>query len=215
MYGLSYLRQQQHTQALREFPLAVEADPERADFQNALAQAYQFKKAYPEAEKHYLNALSLSGNDPAYQNNLAALYLDMQRWDDAVTHFRQASSNLLFGTPEVALTGMGFAYFQKGNYLDAIGAYKKALERNDRYPVAHMRLGETYYALDKWDMAIDSYGKAIALAPIYSEAYYKLGLAYMKNGRQDEAKTAFAEVVRLAPTAEIAKLAKGYIELLK
>ena len=44
MYGLSYLRQQQHTQALREFLLAVEADPERADFQNVLSSVVLQKR---------------------------------------------------------------------------------------------------------------------------------------------------------------------------
>lgn len=215
MYGLSYLRQQQNTQALNEFMLAVAEDPERADFHNALAQAYQSKKAYFDAEKHYLNALSLSSNAPDYQNNLAALYLDMRRWDDAISYFRQASSNLLFGNPEIALTGMGVAYFQKGSYLDAIGVYTEALNQNDRYPVAHMRLGEAYYALDKWELAIKSFGRAIELVPNYTEAYYKLGLAYMKVHQQDAARTAFSEVVRLAPISETAKLAKGYMELLK
>lgn len=215
MLGLSHFRQQQLTQALKEFLLAVENDPQNADYQNALAQVYQFKKAYPEAEAHYLKALEVSDNAPEYQNNLAALYLDMQRWDDAIKYFRQASSSLVFGSPEVALTGMGFAYFQLGDYLDAVGAYQAAIEKNSRYPVAHLRLGEVYYELDKWDLAIESYLKAIEFVPDYTEAHYKLGLAYMKNKQKEDAGKAFSEVVRLAPGSELAKLAKGYIELLK
>jgi len=215
MLGLSHLRQQQLTPALKEFRLAVEADPQNADFQNALAQTYQFKKAYPEAEMHYLKALEISGNSPEYQNNIAALYLDMQRWDDAIKYFRYASSNLVFGNPGVALTGMGYAYYQKGDYIDAIGAYQKAIETNARFPVAHLRLGEAYYELDKWELAIASYRKAIELVPDYPEAHYKIGLAYMKNGQKEEARQSFTEVLRLALVSESAKLSKGYIELLK
>jgi Tfp pilus assembly protein PilF len=214
MYGLSHLKQQQYTDALKEFMLAVEQDPQRPDFYNALAQAYQYKKAYPEAEKSYLKALSLSKNNPEYQNNLAALYLDMKRWDDAITYFRQAANNLLFGTPEVASTGVGYAYFQKSNYLDAIAAYQEAIQKNINYPVAHLRLGEAYYALEKWDLAVAAYEKAIEVAPNYVDAHYKLGLAYMKVGEQAKAKNAFAEVLQLAPTTEVGKLAKGYLELL-
>jgi len=215
MIGLAHFRQQQFTSALKEFLLAVEADPQNAEFQNALAQAYQFKKAYPEAETHYLKALELSDNEPQYQNNLGALYLDMQRWDDAIKYFRLASSNLLFGNPGVAYTGMGYAYFQKGDYIDAVGAYQKAIESSPRYPVAHMRLGEVYYALNKWELAIPSFRKAIELSPNYIEAHYKLGLAYMKNQQKEEAKQAFSEVLRLAPGSDLAKLASGYLELLK
>ena len=75
MMGLSYLRQQQLTAALKEFMAAVEADPQNADFQNALAQTYQFKQAYPQAEEHYLKAIALSNGNPQYQNNLAALVI--------------------------------------------------------------------------------------------------------------------------------------------
>lgn len=215
MLGLSHFQQQQWTEALQEFFKAVEADPQNPEFQNALAQAYQFKKAYPEAEKHYLIAMDLSNNEPLYQNNIGALYLDMQRWDDAIKYFRQASSNLLFGKPEISLTGMGFAYVQKGDYIEAVGAYQQAISNNERFPVPHLRLGEVYYKLDKWELAIQSCRKAIELAPDYTEAHYQLGLAYMKNGQKEEAQQAFAEVVRLAPISESARLAKGYIELLK
>ena len=67
--------------------------------------------AFPDAERHYLRAVRLDRDNPLYQNNLAALYLDMERWDDAISHFRKAADNLLFTNPEVALTGIGYAYY--------------------------------------------------------------------------------------------------------
>ncbi|TRO79496.1 tetratricopeptide repeat protein [Desulfuromonas acetexigens] len=213
--GLSHFRQQQLTQALKEFLLAVEANPQNADYQNGLALAYQFKKAYPEAEKHYIKALALGGDSPEHQNNLAALYLDMQRWDDAIKYFRLAASNLLFGQPERAHTGIGFAYMQKGEYLDAVGAFQQAIKENPNFALAHFRLGEVYHALDKWELAVASLRKAAELAPVVPEIRYKLGLAHMKNGQTPEALAAFEEVLRLAPTSEEAHLAKSYIEVLK
>jgi len=215
MLGLSHYRQQQLTPALKEFLLAVKEDPKNADFQNALAMAYQFKQAYPEAEQHYLKAIELSDNSPEFQNNLGALYLDMQRWDDAIKYFRLASSNLLFGNPEVALTGIGFAYFKKGDPVDAVGAYQEAIKNNARYPVAYLRLGEVYYEMDKWQPAIEAYQEALKLVPDYLEAHYKLGLAYMKTRQNDKAREEFDEVVRLAPVSDLAKMANGYLELLK
>lgn len=215
MLGLSYFRQQQLTSALKEFLLAVEADPRNPDFQNALAQAYQFKKALPKAEEHYLQALVLSNNNPQFQNNLAALYLDMQRWDEAIKYFRAASSNLLFGNQAIALAGIGMACFQKGAYAEAEAAYREAIESNPRFAAAHLHLGETYHALGKWDMALESYRKALELAPDSPEAHYRLALTYMKTQQKEKALVAFSEVLRLAPVSEFATLAKGYMETLK
>ncbi len=213
--GLSFLREQNSTSALKQFMLAEKKAPRRAEIQGALAQAYHLKKAYAEAEKHYLLAIEYSQQDPQYQNNLGALYLDMQRWGDALAYFRKASANLLFNSPEVSLAGEGFAHFQKGDYLDAVIAYKEALARDPRYMQAHFRLGEAYYALDKNELAISAYRDALAIAPEFAQAHYKLGLAYMKEQETQKAADAFREVLRLAPESEWGKLSRDYLKLLK
>lgn len=213
--GLSYLQQRNATQALKEFLLAEEANPAGVDIHSALGYTYQLKKAYPEAERHYLRALELSQNAPTHQNNLADLYLAMERWDDAIRLFREASSNLLFANPEVALTGMGYAYFQKGEYLDAVTACKKALEHRSRYPQAYLRLGEAYYALEKNDLAIKAFEEALSIAPDYAWAHYRLGLAYVKERQTDAAAASFREVTRIAPDSEAGRLAADYLEILQ
>ncbi len=213
--GISYLKEQDPTRALKQFLLAAEKNPRRADIQGALAQSYHLKKAYEDAERHYLRAIDLSNNDPQYQNNLAALYLDMKRWDDAIAYFRKAASNLLFNDSEVAFTGVGFAYFQKGEFLDAVIAYKEALARNPRFAQAHFRLGEAYYALEKTHLAIDAFRQALSQAPNFSLAHYKLGLSYMKERQTEKARASFEKVVDLDPDSEWAGLSRDYLQLLK
>lgn len=213
--GLSYLGENNPTRALNEFLIAEEADPANAEIQAALAQAYHLKKAYPEAERHYLRALQLTANDPQFLNNLGALYLDMERWDEAIRTFDQAASNLLFTRSEVALTGKGFAYFKKGNFLEAVTAFKKALVKNPNFTQARFRLAETYYVLDNPDLAIDEYRKILVITPDYPLAHYKLALAYVKNRQKDKALSSFREVIRLAPDSEWGKLSTDYLGILK
>lgn len=215
LLGVSYLREGNSTMALKEFLQAAEAKPQRADIHSALGQAYHFKAAYPEAEEHYLRALKLDPDNPQTQNNLAALYLDMERWDDAIRYFRKASDTLTFTSPEVALTGIGYAHLHKGEYLQAVTACKEALSHNSRYPQAYLRLGESYYALDKSDLAIGAFLKGLGLAPDFTEAHYKLALAYAKAGETEKAKASFLEVIRLAPDSEQALLASDYLNLLR
>jgi tetratricopeptide (TPR) repeat protein len=201
--------------ALRELQLAEQKDADNADIQNSLAQAYQLKRAFLEAERHYLKALRLDRGNPTFQNNLAALYLDMERWDDAIRQFRKAADNLLFAAPEVALTGIGYANFHKGVYLDAIAACKEAINHNPRYAQAHLQLGEAYYALDKTGPAIEAYRQALALSPDYTLAHYRLGQAYMKLQQPEQAVASFREVLRLAPDSDLGRSVAEYIKILK
>lgn len=215
--GLSYLREPNHSLALREFLLAAEANPGDPEVQLALGQTYQLLKSYPEAERSYRKALSLgeSTYTPIVQNNLGALYLDMERWDDAIRLFNQAAANLLFQNPEVSHAGIGYAKFKKGDVLSAINAYRRSIEINPRYAPARLRLAEAYEAFGKPDLAFGEYQEAVKLAPENVALQYQYGLIAAKTGKKVQAINAFREVIRLAPAGEEAKLAADNIKLLQ
>ena len=213
--GLSYLREHKISQSLTEFKQAEEIDSKDPEIQSALGQAYHLKEAYPEAEKHYLDAIKYSHSDPKNLNNLAALYLDMKRWDDAIRYFRAAADSLVFDRQEVPIAGMGYAFYQKGDYLQAVTEYKRAIELNSHYAPAYLGLGQAYYALDKTDDAVAQYREALNIAPNYAQAYYYLGLAQIKLRQKEEAIASFEEVVRLLPDSEIGHLAKDHLKILQ
>ena len=119
LLGASALAENNPTKALQEFLAAEKAAPRDAEIQDGLAQAYLQKRAYELAEKHYRKAINLSDGAPQHYNNLGALYLTMERYDDAIPAFRKAAENLLFATPEVSWTGIGLAYFKNHDYAAA------------------------------------------------------------------------------------------------
>lgn len=216
MLGGSYLQQGDVTGALKEFLRAAEADPKNVDIQAALGQAYHLKRAYKDAEKHYLEALRLSqGDNPQVQNNLGALYLDLQQWDKALEYFRPAAENLLFERPEIPQTGIAVAQLHKSNYLDSIEACKLAIRANPGYVQAYYYLGQAYDGLEKTDAAIKAYQEAVKRAPAFSSAHYRLGMSYMRLQQADKARAEFKEVIRLAPDSEEGQLALDYLEVLK
>ncbi|NIQ97560.1 MAG: tetratricopeptide repeat protein [Desulfuromonadales bacterium] len=213
--GVSYLREPSPTSALKAFLKAAELDPEAPKIQNGLGQAYFMKKAYNQAEKHFLRAVELVPDNPQYHNNLAALYLDMNRFDDAIVHFRKAADNLLFQQPAVALTGLGIAQYKKSNYLEAVAAYKKALEENPRYFRAHFHLGEAYYALDKIPLAIAEFREALRLVPDNPRIQYRLALALVKDKKVAEAKDLFRAIAATVPDSELGRNSLNYLEILE
>jgi Tfp pilus assembly protein PilF len=214
LLGASALAENNPTMALQEFLAAEKAAPRDAEIQAGLAQAYLLKRAYDLAENHYRKAITLSDGDPKYYNNLGALYLTMERFDDAITAFRKAADNLLFATPEVAWTGIGYASFQKRDYVAAERYYRKARELNPRYPQALLRLGELYYTQDRPVEAVDAFSRAVGLNPRLIDGHYWLGLAAMKTRDHAQARRAFEETIKLAPDSEQARLARSYLNLL-
>jgi tetratricopeptide (TPR) repeat protein len=157
----------------------------------------------------------LSDGAPQYYNNRGALYLNMERFDDAIAAFRKAAENLLFATPEVAWTGVGYAYYQKHDYAAAERYYKKAREMNSRYAQALFRLGELYYGQDRSAEALDNFDQAVTLAPRRAEYHYWLGLVSLKMRDNARARRAFQETIKLAPDSEQARLAKNYLKVLQ
>lgn len=213
--GVSYLQEGDASRALQEFHLAHEADARNVDVLVGLGRAYQLKGAFTEAEGYYLQALQLRPNDSLIENNLGDLYLNMQRPDDAIHYFGKAASNMMFTRSEVSLTGLGYAHFQKREYLEAVDAYRKALAQNSRYDEAHLRLGETYYALGKTDRALGEFQQALKLNGNNVRTHFQLGLVHMKTDNPDEAVQYFRNVVKLSPSSELGEQAEQYLELLQ
>lgn len=215
LLGASALAENNPTQALQEFLKGEKIDPKDVEIQAGLGRAYLEKRAYDLAEKHFKNAIALSKGDPQYYNNLGALYLTMERYDDAIPAFRKAAENLLFPTPEMAWTGIGLAYFKKHDYPAAESYYVKARELNPRYAQAHFRLGELYYSQERPVEAAAALSRAVELAPRMVDAQYWLGLAALKTRDNALARRSFEETVRLAPDSEQARLARNYLKILQ
>lgn len=212
--GFAALSERNPTEALKEFMQAEKFDARDPEIQAGLAQSYWLKRAHALAEKHYKNALALSDNDPQYYNNLAALYLSTERYDEAITAFRAAADNILFDRSELAWTGIGLANYQKQDYPAAESAYRKAMELNPRYYLAPFHLGELYYKQDRPVEALDMFNRTVELAPEFPNGHYWLGLVSMKMKDPLKAKQSFMKVLSLAPQSETARLARDYLKII-
>lgn len=213
--GLSHLQGGNATLALTEFLKAVEASPKDHKVHAALARAYQAKRAYDLAEKHYKKALQLSDNDPRYQNNLAALYISMERWDQAIEYFDKAASNLLFMRNELALMGKGYAYYRKGDYPAALQAYREAESIAPRMASLHFHIGETYAALGQNELAQSSFEKTLLYAKEYTEARYQLAILLLKKQQVDEARKELKVIVEQDPLSEWGLKAAEFLKTIK
>ena len=187
------------TSALKELLISVELDPDNANIQVALAQTYQRKKAYPQAEVHYLKALKISNNDPRYQNNLASLYLDMGELDKSLYYFDQAANNLLFVNSIVSIAGKGYVYFKKKDYPTALAYLNEAIELDPRYAPPYFFKSEIYRAMGNLTKERVLLQRTLALEPKFLEPRYRLAVVLLQEGRTAEAVEHLKAIIDFSP----------------
>jgi len=212
--ALANLQANNPTGALSELLSAVKLNPENAVIQVTLAQTYQKKKAYPQAEKHYLKALQLSDNDPRYQNNLASLYLDMEEWDKAIYYFDQAAHNLLFVDTPVSIAGKGYAYFKKNDFQMALGYLNESIELAPRYASPYFFKSMIYHAMGNTDKEKIALQRAIKIEPKFLEPRYQLALLLAKENLLDEASEQLEAIIEYSPSTAMSFKAEDLLKTL-
>ncbi|MGM0415440.1 MAG: tetratricopeptide repeat protein [Thermodesulfobacteriota bacterium] len=211
----SYMATRDYSTALQELREGIRLQPRNHDMHNLIAQAYQRKAALEQAETHYLKALELKPDDPYIQNNLAALYLDMQRWDDAATYFRKAADNLVFKYPVRALTGLGVAHHRAGEYTQAVMAYKEALKQFPNNLTVLSLLGQTYAKMEKFSLAQEAFERALEIDPLDNALRFEYAKTLLKQERNDRAQEEFREIANREDKTKLGKEARDYLKMLE
>ena len=194
---------------------AVEKDPKNASYRNLLGLTYYFKGHITEAENEYLIAISLDPKLSDAKVNLGVIYLGQSRWDEAIKEFDSALSNVLYNTPEIAYTNMGWAYYNKGDYQTALRSFSRAIELKPRYYLAHQNQGLSYMKLGNTRKAEKAFRKTIEIFPDYIDTHYNLGLAYLKLEDKEKARKSFQKVIDLPSEGDLRRSAIENLEQLK
>jgi Tfp pilus assembly protein PilF len=214
--GNAYLREGKYRLALFQYQKAEKADPENSDIQYSLGFIYfKYFKKHDEAIVHLNKSISLKKDFSEAYNALGYIYLKQERWDDAISMFKKALSNIFYPTPEMVYINMGWAYYKKKDYVEAIDRYKKAMELRADIPSPYFYLGLLYKEMNNYKKAIIQFRKALEIAPKFPDPHLQIGKIYMDLRDHDRAKEAFKTVVRLAPESPIGKEATKWLELLE
>ncbi|MFV8351461.1 tetratricopeptide repeat protein [Flavobacterium sp. XS2P14] len=92
----------------------------------------------------------------------------------------------------------GNAYYQKGNYKEAVEAYETVLTQNKHSSELYFNLGNAYYKLNKAAPSIYNYEKALVLNPNNKDAINNLKFAQKRTIDEIKVipKVGFAKLVR-------------------
>jgi type IV pilus biogenesis/stability protein PilW len=213
--GYSYLNDGQLNEAFLEFQKALALNPKNKETLNYLGYISARFKNYDGAVSYYKRAISLDPDYAEAVNNLGVAYAETGEWDEAIRQFKAALDNPLYRTPSLAYSNMGYAYYKKGDYVNAEKSLHNALVRNPLLPRALYILGLVYVETGSEQKAIDELKKAIGIVPEYVDAHWELAKAYMRTGKKAQALKHFRVVAEKDPDRQRRKDASDYIEQLK
>ncbi len=208
--GEAYLQQQQFNQAIKELHKAEKVFADDHILQHDLGLAYMGKDRIDTAITYFKRAIELKPDYAVAKNNLGSAYIFQKKWDEAIEVFESISGDLFYATPHYPLSNLGWAYFNKQNFMLAEEYYLQALEIEPYFPVALRGLGRTYTRVGRDEKAVETLEKAVEMStgPAKGEAYFLLGKAYMGKGETLKAREALIKAVEFNPRSEMAREAK-------
>ncbi len=213
--GEVYFVQENYTEALKEFLKAESLYPDDPFLQNDLGLTYKAKKKPDFAITHFKKALALKPDYASARNNLGTVYLDMGEWDEAIKYFKEVAGNLVYASPHVPLSNLGWAYYNKKAYKNAEKYYLEALEIAPKFINALRGLGLTYMAMGKVPEGIEILESAVKEYPRMALLYFDLATAYTLLHDYESALNAYKKVDELAPKSALAREAGKAVQKIK
>lgn len=203
--GREHSRGGNYAQALVYFHRAAEKNPLKFDALLGIAEALERLDRKGEAVDAYYRCLQVAPGDPRVHAKLGFLFFSMSSHDNAIRSF-QESVNF---DPSVAgvFAGMGRAYEAKTDYVQAVSAYKKAL---DLQPDA-----EEYRSdLERAEKALSVQNEEAERLErdILAKEKVLLGRAALGLGDLEESRNRFLQALDLVPDDHDALMGLGDVK---
>lgn len=100
--------------------------------------------------------------------------------------------------------------FQKGNFLEAINHFSKAIELDPNNHILYSNRSASYASLGKYEDALNDANKCVQIKPEWAKGYSRQGSALHFLGKYDEAIKAYQNGLKLEPNNE--QLKQGLLE---
>ena len=199
--ALSIVGQLPSTEA---FPQARAAARHALELDDGLPDAYvalgwigfSFDWKWAEAERHLRKALELNPKNPDARRAIAHLLSNLGRHDEALAEIRIARELDPLTLIVNALEGQFLFYASR--FDEAEQRFRKTLDLDPGYWVAHNGLGRVYILRGMYAEAVAALTTARSLAQGSTESIPQLAYALARWGKTDEARAVLRELESLA-----------------
>ena len=201
--------------AMKEADDALTFDPGNAEAWHikALVLHHSFGRL-EEAQVCYAKALELKQPFSEARTNLGNLYMDQKRYDDAITQYQTALTDVMYPTPYIPQGNMGWAWHKKGDDRQAIELLKGALSVNSKYCLAEAWLGQVYEGQSNTAESCKYFARYREHCPDQPDAWQRDGVCLVNAGDKEAAGKAFENCAQKAKTDDQRDLCKQLKEQL-
>ena len=203
--GLTYLQNNNYTQAKKNLDKALAFDPHSADVQYAMAYYYQLVGDNLRAEEYYKTAIELAPDDGDIANSYGAFKCQNGEYEKAKAYFFEAINNRLYASAAQTYENLALCAQSQGKLDQAIGYFKDALQHQPARGKSLFLLSELYTVSEQWDLAEITLQKYQRVAKVTPDS---LWLAYeIAKGKKDleKAKGYGDMLLSLFPESELTK----------
>jgi type IV pilus assembly protein PilF len=222
--GAMYLQRGETEIAIREYRRALRINGSDAESHFGIAEAYRRKEEYALAEEHFRKALRYDPTLTDARLNLGVVYMDQERWQDAVRENRILLEDPTFLLPERALVNLGWAEYKSGDFAGAEQHFLEAVRSNGRSLEAHLNLGVILYEKGDVVQAATELEQVLEIlkdrppelfAPVEAQTRFRLGQAYIKLGQRERALEHLRVASERGGAGEWGKRSREYIRVIE
>jgi len=207
--GEEYYNAGKYTAALKKLLEAHETIPNDPYLHNSLGLVYFAKERYGLAEKSFKKALSIKADYIHAKNNLGATYLKQKKWDAAIKSFEEITEDLLYATPEMPLSNLGYAYYHKKMFAKSKLYFTKSLEIRPHFLFAVHGITSIYIETGYYKKAVNYLHRELEKNPGAAILHSDLAKTYEALKDFDKAKKSWNIVLKIEPaTSSLAKEAE-------
>ena len=131
--GVDHLSKGRTAMAIRDLRLAADLNPNDYETHLWLGEAYRRRGMLDEAHDHLIQSVALAEGKHRPRITLSALYIQMERYDDAIRESATLVDDPTYAAPWQALTNRGWAEYRLGRGSAARASYEHALEFHPTY----------------------------------------------------------------------------------
>jgi tetratricopeptide (TPR) repeat protein len=204
--SLVALASRQAEAAVRMAKAAVAVAPALGTAWVALGQALKAAGRNDEAERAYLHAIGLDGENALARIGLGELRIAAGRTLEAISEFEMALRHQPALAP--AHMGLGNALAMLGRNGEALAHYEQTLALRKKLPEAEFACGFVLARMGRLKEAESRYRRALVLRPDFAAAWMNLGSLLREQGSELFAEAALQRAVELRPD-----LVSGWVNL--
>lgn len=189
--GLQYLKAGNFQNAKRHLDKALEFGADTGNVHFGIGYYFEQVKEYKKAEKSYKRALKLEPKNPDFLNGYASFLCNKGDYKNADKYFNKAINRPIYPDITSALVNAGVCAKKAKKRDKAASYFRKALNRNNKLPVALIEMAEAEFDKKRYERAFKYIQRFEAVSrPTANSLWLALRVAHFLDNKNDLASYA-------------------------